>query len=195
MLTIVWDVDDVLNDLMYQWFTSGWRVERPECMVEYSDLVENPPHVILGVEKQTYLASLDVFRCSSQGINLTPNPQVLEWFREHGARFRHIALTARPLETAPDVAHWVMKHFGTWIRCFGIVPSRDIAGVPKYDTGKGDFLRWIGAGDVLVDDTVENLNQAKAAGLQTIAFPQPWNRSTETVASVLNQLAVLEEVS
>ena len=24
MLTIVWDVDDVLNDLMLQWFTSCW---------------------------------------------------------------------------------------------------------------------------------------------------------------------------
>ena len=25
MLTIVWDVDDVLNDLMFQWFSLGWK--------------------------------------------------------------------------------------------------------------------------------------------------------------------------
>ena len=34
MVTIVWDVDDVLNDPMQQWFIYGWLVEQhPECRV------------------------------------------------------------------------------------------------------------------------------------------------------------------
>ena len=33
MRTIVWDVDDVLNDLMYQWFSRGWQAGAPDCDV------------------------------------------------------------------------------------------------------------------------------------------------------------------
>jgi hypothetical protein len=49
MRTIVWDVDDVLNDLMAQWFSRGWKRERPTGAAEYCDLNENPPHASLGV--------------------------------------------------------------------------------------------------------------------------------------------------
>ncbi len=120
---------------------------------------------------------MDAFRKTEAGIHLTPNAEVLEWFAVHGARFRHIALTARPLETAPEVAAWVMRHFGAWIRCFGIVPTRTTDGVPVYDRGKGDYLRWLGKGDVLIDDAQENLRQAAAIGMKTFAWPQPWNDS------------------
>jgi hypothetical protein len=194
MVTIVWDVDDVLNDLMYQWFTHGWLVEHPECKVSYAELMENPPCAVLGVEKAEYLASLDRFRRTARGQEMTPNVAVLAWFREHGAAYRHIALTARPLESAPDAAHWVMRHFGAWIRCFGIVPTRDLLpGVPVYDENKGDFLEWLGRGDVLVDDTPENLRQAAALGLKAVAFPQPWNWSEESVEAVLQKLAEIEQ--
>ena len=98
----------------------------------------------------------------------------------HGSKFRHIALTARPLETAPEIAAWVMRHFGAWIRCFGVVPTRTMEGVPVYDRGKGDYLRWLGKGDVLIDDTRENLIQAAEIGMKTFAWPQPWNDSKLT---------------
>jgi hypothetical protein len=175
MLTIVWDVDDVLNDLMRAWFEQGWKQEHPECRVEYADLRENPPHRVLGVRREEYLASIDSFRRTEAGTHLTPDPQLLRWFGEHGAKFRHIALTARPLETAPEVASWVMRHFGAWIRCFGIVPTRELQGVPVYDQGKGDYLRWLGKGDLLIDDARENLRQAEDVGLKAVAWPQPWN--------------------
>src|ERR1035441_6627160 len=101
MRTIVWDVDDVLNDLMHQWFSLGWKKEHPAEMAEYSELRENPPHASLGTTRAEYLASMDAFRKTDAGIQLTPNVEVLDWFAEHGDRFRHVALTARPLETAP----------------------------------------------------------------------------------------------
>jgi len=146
VLTIVWDVDDVLNDLMHQWFRLAWMLEHPECSIEYSGLNENPPFTVLGVTCAEYLASIDLFRATEAGIHLAPNPELLEWFSKYGDKFRHIALTARPLETAPDVAAWVMRHFGAWIRCFGVVPSRPTEGVPEYDKSKGEFLRWLGKG-------------------------------------------------
>jgi hypothetical protein len=188
MQTIVWDVDDVLNSLMHAWFTEAWMKEHPECGIGYSGLTENPPHVVLGVAREQYLASMDAFRKTGPGIHLTPNAEVLDWFGQYGSRFRHIALTARPLETAPEVASWVMRHFGVWIRCFGIVPTRAGDNVPVYDRGKGDYLRWLGKGDVLVDDAEENLEQANALGLRAVTWPQPWNRSTQNTTSALLEL-------
>jgi FMN phosphatase YigB (HAD superfamily) len=188
MLTIVWDVDDVLNDLMFQWFALGWKREHTEATVEYGGLRENPPHAALGATREEYLASMDAFRKTDAGIRLTPNAEVLEWFAAHGSKFRHVALTARPLETAPEVAAWVMRYFGAWIRCFGIIPTRTMEGVPIYDGGKGEYLRWLGKGDVLVDDTRENLEQGAEIGMQTFAWPQPWNDSQLTTTQILQVL-------
>jgi hypothetical protein len=189
MLTVVWDVDDVLNDLMNQWFTKGWCREHPECALSYGELAANPPHEFLGVDRDVYLTSMDLFRKSEQAFNMTPNPEVLAWFRSQGRHFRHIALTARPLETAPEVAHWVMLHFGNWIRCFGVVPSRTSIGVPVYDCTKGEYLAWLGQGNVLVDDSPDNTEQAAALGLKTLLVAQPWNNSKLTTSALLRQLS------
>jgi hypothetical protein len=191
MLTIVWDVDDVLNDLMYQWFTFSWLPENPGCGVTYEMLSENPPHEVLDTSREEYLLSLDEFRRTDRAINMKPNAEVLAWMGEFGGMFRHIALTARPLETAPDVAHWVMKHFGAWIRSVGVVPTRIAINVPVYDRTKGDFLRWLSCGDIVVDDSTENLAQTQALGLKTLLYPQPWNESPLTVTMLLKELTKL----
>jgi hypothetical protein len=189
MLTLVWDVDDILNNLMHRWFHDGWLAEHPDCRLTYAELTCNPPDTVLSVPRSEYLASMDRFRKTEQGCNLTPNPQVLGWFREQGSHFRHIALTARPLETAPDVAHWVMRHFGGWIRCFGVVPTRLGKEFPVYDRSKGDFLAWLGRGDVLVDDSTENILDAASLGLKTLQPAQPWNKSTLTIPALLQELS------
>jgi hypothetical protein len=194
MRTIIWDVDDVLNSLMCEWLARAWRKEHPECGIEYAGLSGNPPHTALGVTHEEYLASLDAFRKTEAGIHLPPNAEVLDWFARYGSRFRHIALTARPLETAPEIAAWVIRHFGAWIRCFGVVPTRAGEGVPIYDCGKGDYLRWLGKGDVLVDDGEENLKQAAKLGLKTVTWPQPWNRSRQSTALTLVELMKVAEI-
>jgi hypothetical protein len=195
MLTLVWDVDDVLNDLMYKWFTSEWLIAHPNCRVRYEQLTENPPHAILGVEKAVYLASLDKFRATPAALNLAPNPDVLFWLRQYGSRCRHIALTSRPLQSAPGVASWVMEHFSAWIRCFGVLPSRSDQGIPVYDRSKAEFLAWIQAGDILIDDTPENLRLAEAAGIRSLAFPQPWSGASFAISGLLQQLTLLVENS
>jgi hypothetical protein len=191
MLTIVWDVDDVLNDLMAQWFLRGWLPSHPECRLAYRDLAANPPHLALGVERSEYLSSLDAFHQTNRGANLTPSAEVLAWFHRDGHRFRHIALTARPLETAPTVAHWVFRHFGAWIRCFGVVPSRAGRDLPAYDTTKAEFLAWLGRGDILIDDSPQNIQQAQSLGLKTLMPSQPWNQSALTLESLLHTLSGL----
>jgi len=188
MLTIVWDVDDVLNDLMRQWFTHCWMNERPGCRLAYGDLKENPPHSVLDISREEYLSTLDEFRNTERARDMEPNRVVLEWLRQHGQNFRHIGLTARPLGTAPNVAEWVLRHFGAWIRCIGFVHTRENDQFPVYDRTKGEFLDWLKCGDIMVDDSNENIKQAQSRGLKTLLYPQPWNDSALSVEELLSEL-------
>ena len=190
MNTVVWDVDDVLNDLMHSWFELHWLPRHPDCPITYSMISENPPHLLLGVSVTEYLASLDTFRLSEAAREMAPVPEVLGWFRSHGGHFRHIALTATPMCAAPFSAAWVMRHFGWWIRSFSIVPSVRAGEVaPIYDNSKQDFLRWWGKADILVDDNAMNIAAAQELGISTVLIPRPWNGSQLTLADALETLA------
>jgi FMN phosphatase YigB (HAD superfamily) len=188
MLTIVWDVDDVLNDLMAAWFSEEWLPVHPECALCYADLRENPPHRVLGIEKREYLASLDSFRLSPKASAMKPNAAIIEWLRRYGGQYRHVALTARPLESAPAAAEWLFRHFGIFFRCFGLVPSRLDASEPVYDRNKADFLQWFRQADFFIDDSEDNVAAVRALGVKCLLFPQPWNGSPHTAGEVLKVL-------
>jgi len=195
MRTIVWDVDDVLNDLMQIWFNEAWLPAHRQCRLSYEDIRENPPHRILGVDKSEYLKSLDEFRRSKKAHAMDPNPAILKWLRCCGSRFRHVALTARPLDSVPSAAEWLFRHFGAYFRCFGFVPSRPALGMPIYDRDKSDFLQWLGDADFLVDDSEENIARAKDMGIGAILYPRPWNHARGTAASALRLLTEQAEAN
>jgi len=120
---------------------------------------------------------------------MIPIAEILVWFHEYGNGFRHIALTATPLRTAPASAAWVLHHFGLWIRSFHFVPSpRKAEQIPVYDQSKEDFLRWWGKGDILVDDSSLNVGVAQALEMQAVLIPRPWNQSQLTLTEVLDVL-------
>ena len=189
MLTIVWDVDDVLNDLMYQWFSGCWIKDHPGSNASYTALTANPPDRVLNIPREEYLDSLDRFRKTERAINMEPNREVLRWMLDQGSQFRHLALTARPIESAPDVGQWVLRHFGAWIRCVGFVQTRPRPDLPAYDRTKGEFLGWLRCGDIMVDDSPENIAQAQSLGMRTLLYPQPWNDSSLSVPMLLNRLS------
>ena len=181
---VVWDVDDVLNDLTLEWL----RSERPEDLDLYESLLDPLLHLGLGLNERDYLASLDHFRMHGGFEAMEPRADVLVWFREHGDRARHIALTSTPLRTAPVSATWVMRHFGRWIRTFHVVPSkRPEDDSPALDPDKEHALRFLGLGSVMIDDRPDNLDGARQAGLQVIRFPRPWNGGGSPLAA-LDQL-------
>ena len=194
MKTIVWDVDDVLNNLMQAWLDSAWRPSHSGCVLPYEGCTENPPHQLLGISFEQYLHSLDAFRLSEEGRNLPPDENALAWFARYGDQFRHVALTATPLATAPCSAAWVVRHFGKWIRSFHFVPStRPGQALPVYDHTKAEFLVWFGRADLLVDDNPTNILEADKCGVRTLLLPRPWNRGRGSVAEALESIPALAQ--
>ena len=189
LITIAWDIDDVLNDFMRSWFERKWLVENKECGLSYEDLVENPPNRLLGVGVDEYLRSLDEFRLSSLFGDMLPSEEAMRWFLRNGPAFRHIALTAVPLVAAPVSAGWVMRHFGPWIRTFHFVPSKRAGQeIPAYDGNKADFLRWVGKVDVLIDDSPENIREAEKAGVKGFLISRPWNHGEFSLGEALKYI-------
>ncbi len=185
MKTLVWDVDDVLNDLTRAWL-EDWSSVAGAVPPAYDRLVGNPPHELLGMSRKNFLASLDDFRLCGKAAKLPPLPPTFDWFCLHGEKCRNIALTAAPLCAAPVSAQWVMNHFGKWIRSFNIVPShREGDGPGRYWSSKSEFLAWWGKCDMLIDDCEENIAGAKALGIRTLLFPRPWNSSHLSTSETL----------
>ncbi|RLB80363.1 MAG: hypothetical protein DRH15_07640 [Deltaproteobacteria bacterium] len=192
MKTIIWDVDDVLNDLMKSWFENLWLRKHPQLRVTYESLTENPPHHILKIGLEAYQRSLDQFRLSEAFTSMEPNTQILQWFKAHGHKCRHIALTATPLETAHVSASWVTKHFGRWIRTFAFVPSeRPNQSLPVYEKTKYDYVKWIGQGDVIIDDNPDNLTAFSNIGMVLLGIRRPWNPHGLLISDALKRLTQL----
>jgi hypothetical protein len=189
MKTVIWDVDDVLNDLMKMWFEEKWLPAHPECKLTFEDLTENPPLGVLGITMETYLKSLDEYRVTNYE-SLEPVSDVLAWFNLNGFMFRHVALSSCPLFFAPISAKWVFKHFGHWVRGFHFVPSkRPGLNVPKYEDTKVQVLERFFEADIFIDDNPLNVREAEKRGIKTILWPRPWNNSRMKISEALALLS------
>ena len=154
MLTLIWDVDDVLNDFMRCWFEQWWRPGSGSTLC-YKELVSNPPHNALGISLEEYRNSIDEFRLSNLFKQMPPNLEVKKWFLHYGHLFRHIVLTGIPRLAADASASWVFKHFGDWIRTFTFIPSERLGqDLPVYDITKTEHLRWLNKADIFIEDNL-----------------------------------------
>jgi uncharacterized HAD superfamily protein len=180
MLNIVWDIDDVLNSLMFEWLV--W-CNLDISNISYEDITDNLPYKSLNISREKYLSSLDEFRFEAYS-ELKPNEEILKWFEKNGHKANHIVLTATPLATAQISAQWVMKHFKQWIRQFVFIPSkRDGAKEIIYHKNKAQWLSWFGKCDIFIDDSEKNINEVKSTRgceyIKTFLVKQPWNNGTE----------------
>ena len=171
---IAWDVDDVLNDLMGNWFEGKWLPEHPGCRLHFTDLTQNSPERLLGVEREAYLQSLDEYRLTKYQ-SMEPDKNALRWFRDCGEQYRHVVVSAVSLKAVHISAEWVYRHFGQWMRGFFVAPtSRGEKLVEGYPTTKQDiFQGWIRP-DVFIDDNPANIAQAKACNIPAILRKKPW---------------------
>lgn len=189
MKTIVWDIDDVLNDLTKKWLEKGWLPSHRDCTLKYEDVTENPPHQLLDITKSEYLQSLDEFRLSPQAGTMLPDVNLINWFRKYGLLFRHIALTARPRKTISPAIDWMLRYFGEWFQTFSFIPAERPGEPPGHpDREKREFLSWLGKADYFIDDSVYNVEKAKSFGIQTFLAAQPWNSSNLKIMDILNTI-------
>ena len=197
MLTIAWDRDDVLCELMREWFVQSYLPANPTSTLRYEDITSNPPSEALGLSLAEYLASLDEFRASPAFDAMQPVASVLDWFNRNGDRYRHVLVTSTTLVSAPAATAWTFRHFGRWIRSVHVLPAkRPGEQVPAYDTDKGSILARLDNVAVLVDDSPGNIASAAAVGVGGLLVGQPWNDAPGTITDALARLdALLESIS
>jgi hypothetical protein len=191
-MLILWDVDDVLNQLMKEWLKSWHQQDGVgQSHLSFDQLTDNPPHKQIGISLEEYYRSLDEFRNSLTARDLIPNRQVLHWFNQHGKGHVHIALTARPVLTMPNQAAWIYDHFGQWIQSVvTVAPARKHVDRQQHGTfeTKVAYAKWLGKPSVLIDDNQENIASVKGICPFALLFPQPWNASRQKADEVLSQL-------
>jgi len=187
--TIIWDIDDVLNNITKIWFTDCWIPAHPDCRLNFEDLTENPPHRLLGIKREEYLASLDRFRLSPDVLKMIPDIHLINWFKRNGVKFRHIALTARSRKTVHSAFAWVLLYFGQWFQTFSFVPAERIGEPPGHpDREKVEFLSWLGKGDFIIDDNAGNIAEAKKLGIEAFLVDRPWNQDGRSLVNILEYL-------
>lgn len=190
MITIAWDVDDVLNNL-----TEAWLSAQP-FSPGYNTLTCNPPLSHLNISLDDFRDALDRFR-AAHFADLPPNAEILAWFQQYGHRAHHIALSAVPRKFATISAAWTFTYFGDWIRSYNFIPSpRTPDTHPTYDDSKGRFLSRCGKVDILVEDNQSNAIAATELGITVCLYPQPWNMARAlSVPTFLTQLTNLMNIS
>ena len=185
MITIAWDVDDVLNNLTEAWLKD--YNERCGFGYKYEDLTQNPPCKLLKLSHSEYIDLLDSFRLSEKAKNLDANLKILKWMKQYSGKFSHIALTATSAHTAHNSAFWVLKNYGQYIHSYNIIPAkRNYTIATRYKTKK-DFLLAHEDVKILVDDNIQNIEEANSCGVKAYLLKQPWNNG-------LDILQILDEI-
>lgn len=187
-ITVFWDVDDVLNDLMREWLV--YYCHGNGIKIDYNSLTSNPPHKLLGISIHEFRDSLDDFRLSENFSKMQPGPSVYKWFETNAANTRNIALTATSIKTAASSSSWVFKNYSTWIRTFHVVPSpRKNEVLPEYDRDKIEAMSRLSRSGILIDDNEDNIQKAVSSGYIGLLFPRPWNSNAgKSMEKFLNDL-------
>lgn len=184
MLTICWDLDDVLNNLMESWLQNYNYLNKTHF--QYKEIIKNPPYEILGISENFYKNILDIYRKEYYDL-LSPNKIILEWFKQNGHRAYFSVLTATPTSCASISLEWLMRNFGNWIRQYAFIPStREQIKDNIYDKTKADWLVRNKA-DLFIDDSIKNCKEANEKGIATFCVKQPWNNGND-IQWILNQV-------
>jgi len=167
--------------------------QKTNTQFDYADIKKNPPHELLGIGLDEYLASLDSFRMSDKALSMLPNCEIIAWMEKNGESFKHIALSATSHKTSGNGAFWTMKHFSKWINSYNIVPSYRLGeNFIKQNETKKDFLVRIKVVDILIDDSEKNIADANSIGVKGFLIAKPWNNGGYTIEEILAKLDELK---
>lgn len=171
---LIWDIDDVLNDLSRLCIESTAQKLRPG--IKFEEIKNNPPLPELGCDLEEFRLILD--ECRDKYLySQAPRKDVLAFFQKNGENFRSMTLSSAPMDMASRSAEWVLRHFGRWIHGTVFVPSprkRVITGSPLFSS-KAEAVVTLGG--ILIDDMPINVEAVKKAGGKALYFPAPWNEN------------------
>lgn len=173
IITIAWDVDDVLNNLMDVWLDYYNSIFQTDY--SFGQLVENPPNKILNISSKEYTKLLDEFRLSNFAKDLSPNLEIKHWMLQNIGKYRHIALTSTSAHTSFNSASWVFKNFYECIYSYNLVPAKRDYAIDLPYLSKKDFLSENNHVKILVDDNIKNIEDACSVGVKGFLLKKPWN--------------------
>ncbi|MBE6384170.1 MAG: hypothetical protein E7048_00735 [Lentisphaerae bacterium] len=171
---LMWDIDDVLNDLIGLCTVTTAQKLCPGIKPE--DIKSNPPLREYGCSREEYLQLLD--NCRAQYLySQPPRREVMAFFQEWGNCFRSVTLSSAPMTTAPRSAEWVLRHFGAWIQSTLFVPSprKTVTVRSCCFASKADAV--LALDGILIDDMPVNVEKVREAGGKAFCFPAPWNEN------------------
>ena len=173
---LIWDIDDVLNELIPLCIDTTAQKLKPG--IKWTDVHSNPPLQELGCTLDEYRQVLDECR-DSYLYDCPPRQEVLEFFQEWGTHFRSVTLSSAPMHMAPRSAEWVLRHFGAWIQGTIFVPSprKHVSVASALFASKAEAV--LALGGTLIDDMPVNVEKVRAVGGKALYFPAPWNRNKD----------------
>ena len=173
---LIWDIDDVLNDLMNLCISTTAQKLKPG--IKFEEIRNNPPLPELGCSLDEYRGILDECR-NKYLFDQPPRKEVMAFFRDWGEHFRSITLSAAPLSITPRSSEWVLRHFGPWIQGTIFVPSprKDAPVLSASFSSKAEAV--LALDGILIDDMPANVEKVRAAGGEALYFPAPWNENKD----------------
>ena len=173
---LIWDIDDVLNELMSLCISTTAQKLKPG--IKFEEVKNNPPLPELACSLDEFRNILD--QCRDQYLySRAPRKEIIDFFRIWGEKFRSITLSSAPMSMAPRSSEWVLFHLGSWIQGTIFVPSprkNVIQGATLFASKAEAVLALDG---ILIDDMPINVEAVKAAGGRALYFPAPWNENRD----------------
>jgi hypothetical protein len=190
VLNIVWDIDSVLNNFEEEWFLYYKSINHEKYKnLFFNDIVDNPPHNILGITKEEYLESLNYFRKYCMHT-VKPNMSVLDWLNVYGSKINSSVLTSALYPSLEESAYWLFSNYKRYIRSYTVIPSYiNKENAIIYDETKLDFLKKTRNVDIFIDDNEKTINSVKEflPHIKVFCPKQPWNNGVK-IETILNDL-------
>ena len=158
--------------------------------IQYEQIVQNPPHDILGISKEKYLQTLDKFR-TMMYFTLKPNQEILNWFEKNGSKAHFSVLTATPSSCVTFSSRWIFDNFGKWIRTFAYIPSkREGVNDLVFDSTKADWLVRNHV-NIFIDDSPKNIIEVQVRSdnkINCYLVKQPWSNEGMPISDILKEI-------
>lgn len=187
MKTIIWDVDDTLNNFRFDWFLHNKEeLKKIDHDISYDYFNIKNPYNILNDNKDTFIKSLKDFK-NYNHFKITVNKEIYNWFYKYGKNYNHIILTKCSKDYFEFAVNFVNKYFGKWIQSYNYISGNKKDNLNEFLT-KAEFIKkYFKEIKYFIDDSEKNCKQVEELGIKTFCPKQPWNNGMD-IKDILEEL-------